>query len=322
MSNIEEVETTQANEDAVPVIDGAVELDSSDRTPLLREFPAEITADGDGRTIDLRIVPYNTPAQVADPPHFRPYQESWLPGVFERQMNAVNRVKVLLNFEHEAGLRGVVGHGVSLQDHQDGPQGTFRVHANSDGDKALELVREGLLTGISMEAIPLSSRRVGDVVERVRAHLDKVALCRFPAFEKAEVLAVREAPSVVPPEPVAMPDEMTERLAALGIELLHRVTVVRKPWDGSAARFTDEEYQRSCLIDRGGDGPVKERCSLPVLEPNGDVNSNALGAAAGRLSALGNVSTEMKASAARKLVRFYRLAGMEAPPNVVRLASA
>jgi HK97 family phage prohead protease len=318
MTNLES-ETATVNVPPNMPIEGAVELESAERAPLHREFPVEITADSDGRTVDVRIVPYGVKAMVSD--GGAPYYETWLPGVFEKQMNAANRVKVLLNFEHEQGLRGVVGHGVSLEDHPEGPQGTFRVHANADGDKALELINEGLLTGISLEAIPLKSRRVGDVVERIRAHLDKVAFCRFPAFEQAQVLAVREAP-VVPPEPAPVPDEMTERLAALGVELLRRVTVVRKPWDGSAARFTDEEYQRSCLIDRGSDAPIKERCSLPVLEPNGDLNANALGAAAGRLSAVGNVSPAMKASAARKLVRYYRLADMEVPPNVQRLASS
>jgi hypothetical protein len=96
--------------------------------------------------------------------------------------------------------------------------------------------------------------------------------------------------------------------------------VTRKPWDGSAARFTDEQYQRSCLIDRGGDAPVKQRCSLPVLEPNGDLNANALGAAAGRLNQVQATSAQ-KATAARKLIRYYGQADMDPPASLRAIAA-
>jgi hypothetical protein len=93
-----------------------------------------------------------------------------------------------------------------------------------------------------------------------------------------------------------------------------------KSWDGSASRFTDEQYKRSCLIDRGGDASVKERCSLPVLEPDGTLNTNALGAAAAALAGgrggLKNVSAEQKASAARKLRGYYSKASMDPPDSL------
>src|SRR6185369_2204365 len=109
------------------------------------------TTAGDGRTIDMRIVPYNTPATVADPPHYQPYEEVWMPGAFDRQLKAANRVAAWLNFEHEQGIRGIIGHGNELRDAQDGLHGSFRVMENPDGDKALQLVRDGVLTGISLE---------------------------------------------------------------------------------------------------------------------------------------------------------------------------
>ena len=82
-------------------------------------FEAELAA-GDGRTIsEARIVPYNTPATVSDPPDFRLYQEMFVPGAFERQVNAPNRVPVWLNFEHEQGIRGLIGSGTELSDRAD-----------------------------------------------------------------------------------------------------------------------------------------------------------------------------------------------------------
>jgi len=297
----------------------SVDVTLAARVAITREFPVELEP-GDGRTIDARIVPYNTPTTVADKPGM-PYTEEWLPGVFERQARAVNRVKVWLNFEHDQGLRGIVGHGVSLEERPDALHGVFRVHENADGDKALQLVRDGLLTGLSLEAVPLSSRKVGDVVQRVRAHLDKVSLCRFPAFKEAEVLAVRTAPVTVDLEPVVN-SELDERLASLGVEPLTRIKLTSKPWDGSAARFTDEQYARSAVLDRGGTGAVKERYGLPVLEPDGTLNTNALAAAAGRIGQITGASAAAKASAARKLVRYYRMANMEPPASLTRLAGS
>ena len=88
-----------------------------------------------------------------------------------------------------------MGHGVTLRDTPDGLHGTFRVHENTDGDKALLLIREGLLTGLSLEAVAMRSVRRGGLVERIKARLDAVALTRRPAYKDARVLAVRGHPS-------------------------------------------------------------------------------------------------------------------------------
>jgi HK97 family phage prohead protease len=190
---------------------------------LIREFPVQLK-EGDGRTIDLRVVPYNTIARVADPPHYNPYDEMWMRGAFDKQLTAASRIEVFLNFEHQQGLQGIIGHGVTLIDTEDGLEGTFRVHDNADGDKALSLVKEGLLRGVSLEAKPMGkSPRVNGVVQRHRAHLDKVSLVRTgrPAYKDAAVLAVRTQP----PEPVPVFDpDLAERLAKVGIVVPERLT--------------------------------------------------------------------------------------------------
>jgi HK97 family phage prohead protease len=287
---------------------------------IVREFPMEVEV-GDGRTIDARIVPYNTVARVSDD-GVTAYDEMFLPGSFERQLKAPGSVKVFLNVEHEPGFRGVIGHGRELVDREDGLHGTFKVMENADGDKALELVREGLLNGISLEAKAMRSRTINGVVERVRTHLDKVSLCRFPAYKDAGVLAVRTEPLTI--EPAPMSDELLERLAGLGVEPLRRVSVAKTAWDDAADRFTDDEYRQSCLIERAGDQPAKDRCLLPVLEPDGALNVNALAAAAqvlqGGRPMLRNVTLAQKADAARKLLRYYRLAHQDPPGQLVALS--
>jgi len=306
----------------------------ADENVIRREFQAELVPVGDGRTIDLRIVPYNTVARVKDPGG-PAYDEEWLPGVFDKQVKAANRVFV--NVEHEQGFGGVVGRGQEFREGDDGFVGSVRVLSGPDGDKALELVNDGVLTGVSVEAVALKSQRTPEgVVQRVKARLLNIALCRNPAFVDAQVLAVREAPEDVtdpepdpepepsepePPTPEPMPPHRTdEALSRIGYEPILVRAVVNRPWDGSASRFEDDEYERSCLVCRTGDDPPKTRCSLPVLEPKGDLNIQGMHAAASRLNQA-SLSMQEKATAARKLVRYYRRANETPPPSLVALAS-
>jgi HK97 family phage prohead protease len=405
------------------------------REVVHREVSFELDEEGDGRTLYTRIVPYNKPMEVADPPFFEKYLESWEPGVFDKQLKAANRVDVLLNFEHEKGIGGVVGRGVELRSQQDGLHGTFRLLNGGDGDKARELVHEKVLGGMSLEAIVIKSDRSrGDgITHRTEARLKNVALCRNPAFPGAEVLAVRtedeqgdaedveravwstafindlpdssflyiepggdkdaegkttprslrhfpvkdadgnvdmphlrnalsripqsdlpqsvkdtatakaqrmmaaqgapagrtadpeeeepvtETPQIVVPE-LTVRDDITGILEKVGVTRLERHNVVRAPWEASPARFQDDEYERSCLIDRGGDRPAKERCSLPVLEPTGELSVAALHIAIRNLPNVTGVTTAQRSEAARKLLRLCRYADLQAPQAIIDIA--
>lgn len=295
----------------------------SERAVLVRSYDATLTP-GDGRTLDMRLVPYNVAATVADPPTFVPYQEMVLSGAFERQLAAPDRVSVWLNFEHEQGLRGIVGHGLALRDAPDALEGSFRVHANADGDKALQLVNDGLVTGASIEYAAIRSRKVGGVVQRLRAHIDRVSLCRNPAYSAAGVLAVREAPDdvevevaeVVPVPGFERSSDVDARLSRLGVELLQRVSVTDADWDPARERFTDEQFAASALLEREGDH------LLPVLEPDGAINRQALERAAVTLGHGGpaRVTRAQRATAARKLIRYSNRAGVEVPATLRALA--
>lgn len=299
----------------------------SERTVLVRTYDATLTP-GDGRTLDMRLVPYNVRATVADPPTFVAYQETFLPGAFERQLAAPDRVAVWLNFEHEGGLRGIVGHGLALRDAPDALEGSFRVHSNADGDKALQLVNDGLVTGASIEFAAMRSRKNGGVIERLRAHIDRVSLCRNPAYSAAGVLAVREAPDddeveaevaeVVPVPGFERSSDVDARLARLGVELLQRVSVTDADWDPARERFTDEQFAAAALLEREGE-PM-----LPVLEPDGTINRQALVRAGVTLGHGGpaRVTRAQRTAAARKLIRYSNRAGVEVPATVRALAGA
>lgn len=103
------------------------------------------------------------------------------------------------------------------------------------------------------------------------------------------------------------------------------MAVVNTPWDGSASRFTPQQWRRSALLDTGeGDPASKDRYKMPVLEPNGDLNKNALGPALGALNgARGNTvkaTPAAKKAAAKKLLRAYHMAQMPVPDSLKRIA--
>lgn len=85
-------------------------------------------------------------------------------------------------------------------------------------------------------------------------------------------------------------------------------------WDGSASRFSDEQYRRSCVLDRGDCGdvsdlPVKQRYSLPIREPGGAFNKAAISAAKGRLGQT-SACAEAKAKASARLDRAASACGI------------
>lgn len=105
------------------------------------------------------------------------------------------------------------------------------------------------------------------------------------------------------------------------------MAVTDSPWDGSASRWpSTEDFCKSCLIDtnEAGKDKTQANCKLPIKEPNGDINKNALGAAAAALAGarggLKDVSPADKKAAARKLLRAYGEAKMDPPPSLKNLA--
>ena len=206
-----------------------------------RTYAAEVNP-GDGRTVDLRIVPYGERVEANDGlgglPRGVVYTEEFAPGVFDHEIKAANRV--LLDFEHSGrardgramrvseNLADVVGRGLSLVSKQDGFHGAFRILETPAGDTALALLREGVLGGASVECRFLKSIRGRDgVVRRVKAKLERVALCREPGYPGSVVLGLRtESPAPVIDEellPIPFDGELASRIAALGITIPDRL---------------------------------------------------------------------------------------------------
>ncbi len=237
-----------------------IEQDDALEVPVdlvaIRTYAAEFSP-GDGRTVDIRIVPYGERVEANDGlgglPRGVVYTEEFAPGVFDHEIKAANRV--LLDFEHSgrsrerpdmratANLEDVVGRGLSLVSKADGFHGSFRMLKTAAADTALELVREGVLGGASVECRFLKSVRDRDgVVRRLKAKLERVALCRVPGYPSSLVLGVRTAPAPVLDEallPIPFDGDLASRIAALGITIPDRL-LAPPATDPSATADTSE----------------------------------------------------------------------------------
>jgi HK97 family phage prohead protease len=171
------------------------------RQIIVRSFSAEL-AEGDGRTIVGRCVPYGEVAEVPGEGN-GPYREMFQRGAFRRAVKAPH--KVILDFEHREDPLSVLGHGVELVERDDGLHGVFRALDGAVGDQGLEMVRAGLLRGMSVRAMVLGPgrRRADGVVVRTACHLDRVALCREPAYAGAVIEALRATDPAVEPAALA-----------------------------------------------------------------------------------------------------------------------
>jgi HK97 family phage prohead protease len=274
-------------------------VENGGREVLVRTFAVE-SQSLDGRTLSVRVVPFNEVATVADPPDFRPYREQFVRGAFKAQENAAHRIRLRAIHDEEVlatGKRGspmasVVGKGVSLREEDGGYEADFRFLNTPEADTALELTREGGYDGVSAEFIPIRTVRTKDgIMSRVKAHLDSVALALGPAYTGAEILALREGHQIVEDEEMMLPpvnQALLERCVKLGIDLpegmakLLTRAYTEAPWDGSASRFdTAESYCSASAIDSNPSGEPKQKnlCHLPYKEPSGEINVNGVRAA-------------------------------------------
>ncbi len=196
---------------------------------LCRAFAAEMTA-GDGRTIDVRIVPYGVAAEVSDDGRTS-YREMWMPGAFSDQVRgaqAGRANKVMVNFRHGQTFGDVIGHGISMVERDDALYGSFKILDGQDGDKALELVRADALSKVSLEAYSKKhARNSQGIVQRMKGFLVNIALTPQGAYDAAAVLAIREeqlaAEEAEETKKVVasldMDPEIVERLHRAGISL-------------------------------------------------------------------------------------------------------
>ncbi len=221
-------------------------------------------------------------------------------GAFRRTIDALKRSgrRLPLTANHEIGAHGVIGSADVLEEDSLGLYARFRFSSDPDAQKLRTKAREGHLTGLSI---------FGDAVRRGNR---TIAGGLRSTIEEAKLLAVGLTPWPV--------NELAHGVAKSADATITKA-VTDRPWDGSASRFTPEQWRRATLIDTGeGDADSKSRYKLPVREPDGTINRNGAHAAAAAFAGGRggeDASTEKKRSAARALVRIYRSDLDEDPPE-------
>jgi uncharacterized protein len=159
--------------------------------------------DADGMTFRGVAIPYNQPALISAPDNPRPYDEVFRRGAFTKTLAGrwANR-PVPLCQSHDHTAEGIIGGAESLEETSAGLVGQWRLSDIQAGRDAAVLIRDRVLTGLSIGFAPIQSKTTRardrtdagerDLVERTEARLLEVSLCLFPAYEMAGVTALRE----------------------------------------------------------------------------------------------------------------------------------
>lgn len=177
---------------------------------LIRSFTPdlEIRAGGDGRTVSGIAVPYNKEQRINA--HL---VEVFRPGAFRAQVNAAHRVK--FTREHMSHGGQLIGRATLLREDASGLYAEFRVSKTPLGDETLELIRDGVLTDLSIGFREGQNRSTNGVVERLSASLFEVSVVLQGAYgEAATIAAVR---AIEDDEPTGTPhlDEARKLLRGL-----------------------------------------------------------------------------------------------------------
>lgn len=157
---------------------------------IVRSYACEIRAAGDGRTLTGRAVPYDSPTTINA--EYGSFTEVIKPGAFARSIaERGDRVRVLAN--HDRGSFPI-GKPSRLWEQADGLYLESRIVDTQAGNEALALVRDGVVSGLSIGFRPVKADTSTDGVRTItEAALLEVSLTAFPAYDGAQVTSVRHA---------------------------------------------------------------------------------------------------------------------------------
>lgn len=207
----------------------------------------------------------------------------------------------------------VVGmiHGLKRQDNGDGTHsilghGTFR--QTPEADRAIGTVADFGKYGVSIDADD-ASYEYDDESQSINfsdARICGACLVHIPAFAEAYI-QLGEAPWATEglDDAQAGDEPVDDQQPSMSL------AISTKPWDGSSSRFTPEQWKASCVLHLS-DSDSKSDHKLPIKEPNGDLNKNAVHNAAARISQVDAPASAISAAKAA-LRSAYKQLGEDAP---------
>lgn len=197
---------------------------------LIRSYTldrAAMAEDGDGRTLAIRAVPWDTETRLS-----ATEWESFDPHAFDAQIRAANRVPLTLGHPNssnrsvnspEVDLRAIlIGGLTAMESRADGLHVTARAASTAVANDALTLYHDGVLNQVSVGFIPeprgtdRQERPGGGVLLRRRAaRLDHLALVVRGAYgADAAILAARAEDDDAETKPPEGPSPAEQRAAA------------------------------------------------------------------------------------------------------------
>jgi hypothetical protein len=157
-----------------------------------RAWRADMQVEDENRTITGIAVPFDSETQIAE--RGRVFTERFAPGAFDASIaKRGNRIPVLLMHDDRALP---IGKPVGFRSTADGLIMDARISDTTDGNDALTLVRDGVLSGLSVGfSVPDGGETWTDTSTRVitRANLHEVSVVNFPAYDDARIQSVRAA---------------------------------------------------------------------------------------------------------------------------------
>ena len=190
-----------------------------------------------------------------------------------------------------------------------------------EADEAVGLLAHFGKFGVSVDAdaadFDLDEEEDGIVFTMAR--ICSAAMVQIPAFAQAYIRLGTDPDYQPAEESLAASIEEQAGTLTLGqspigvIKLdVELAAISDKSWDGSASRFTPEQWKRSCVLHLD-DSLNKSSHKLPIKEPNGDLSRAGVHAAAGRVGQVDAPSD--KVSAARRALRSAYSTLGEDPPE-------
>lgn len=298
----------QQDAEAPPALAEDERLSNDADVPWHGVFAPEATLSGDGRRFSagaLRRRPLPLPLSWQKP-NMGGHDASVVVAKTLKMVRVGDEIRatgVFLSTVPEAdeaiGLVAEMGRmGVSI-DADDGSMEYQTRNGDSVEDLMDALEPEG--EGIDLEDV---------VTQFTDARICGATLCHIPAFKEAWV-SLGDAP-----EGFMDGEDVAEEGVAVDESLAASATVVlaisEKPWDGSASRFTDEEWKRSCTVHLA-DTTTKSDHKVPILEPNGDLSRAGVHAAASRINQVDAPAEKISAAKAKIRSAYSQLD--EEPPD-------
>lgn len=157
-------------------------------------FEIRETKEGDGMTVEARVVPFDIPTNVG-----------WYTEVFDRdcKFDGTDNVKMTVDHDH------VIGTWSDFDQREDGLYATGHISNTSEGRDIAQLVRDKAIDACSVGFIPVErSVDQSDIVHRRRVTLKEVALTGLPAYPDAKINSQRNITNQPEPKEKPVDEEM------------------------------------------------------------------------------------------------------------------